>query len=107
MTIRRWHKHFKTFGEVPCITRQWSLKFLRLAGVRYIRSRAFQPEHFVALEQILKEHPEYYLDEFVDELHARTKVWFHPSTMWRALHDKLGYRLKVITETAKNRGKGL
>ena len=104
-TIRRWYKHYRKFGEVPCLTRRWSLKFLRRGG-RYARSRAMTPDHLEILRGIVDRHPEYYLDEFVDALHDETGILFAPTTVWRALHDKLEYSLKVVSERAKNQNEG-
>lgn len=103
-TIRKWHKHYLKFGEVPCVTRRWTLRFLRLAGgARKIRKGKMTEQHLEVLRSILREHPEFYLDEFVDAVHDVTGVWFHPSTIWRTLHDRLNYRLNVVSEVARNR----
>jgi len=104
-TIRRWHKHYRKYGEVPCLTRRWMRKYLRRGG-RRARSRAMSQAHLDALQGIVDRHPEYYLDEFVDALHDETGVLFSPTTVWRALREKLGCSLKVMSERAKNQNEG-
>ena len=51
----------------------------------------------------MDKHPEFYLDEFVEELFSRTGVLYHPMTIWRVLKKKLGYSLKVYSSIAKQR----
>ena len=104
-TIRRWYKHNRKFGEVPCLTRRWMRKYLRRGG-RRARSRAMTQAHLDTLQGIVERHPEYYLDEFVDALQDETGVLFSPTTVWRALRHKLGCSLKVMSERAKNQNEG-
>ena len=101
-TVRRWYKHFLQYGEVPCVTRRWLVRLLRVGG-RGIRRGKMSTHHLEVLRRLVREHPEFYLDEFVDAMHEATGVWFDPSTIWRTLRERLNYRLNVVSEEARNR----
>lgn len=51
---------------------------------------------------IVNSHPAYYLDQFVEHLFDLSGVLVSPSTIYRVLNDRLGYRLLKVQELAEN-----
>lgn len=96
-TLRRWIDYFIRFGEVPAKSRRNLRSTIK--GVRASGSRHFSQNDRNVLKNIMDSNPQFYLDEFQDELFKRTgKVW-HTSTIWRQLHT-LNYSLKVAIHKA-------
>ena len=66
--IRRWWKHFEFYYEVPDVTRKFYLKLRKTSpsGTFSSGSSVFSrnTELLGQLESILKNYPEYYLDQF-------------------------------------------
>ena len=59
-------------------------------------------EHRDVLKEICEEHPEYYLDEFANELFCRTGYVFHIATICRVMK-KMNYSLQVCYHSAAQR----
>ena len=57
--------------------------------------------HIQALKLIVNAHPEYYLDEMVEELTHRTYATFSISTISHVLKEDLGLSLQVCHEVAR------
>lgn len=100
--IRRWWDHYKCFKQLPWDTQKEWKALARKAGF-FIRTNKFREWHVEKMREILDEHPEYFLDEFVRELYIRTGVLYHPSSVWKLLYYKMNYRLKTYSEIAKQR----
>ena len=103
--IYRWAKHRKFYGEMPFETRRFYAKLKRKAGYFHVRANIFtqRPDLLIILQQILTAHPEFYLDQFVEALYEASDVLVSPCTVYRTLHDVLGYRLLRVQEIASNR----
>ena len=62
--------------------------------------------HIRNLKRIIDNHPEYYLDEYAEELAHRTNATFSLSTISRILKEELGLSLQVCHEVARQRNEG-
>jgi hypothetical protein len=69
-------------------------------GNEFVKSVNWTEENISFLLAILKENPEFYLDEIVDAYYKQTTILLHPSTIWRKLM-KQDYCLKIYSERAK------
>ena len=103
--IYRWAKHRKFYGEMPFETRKFYAKLRKKGGNFNVRGNIFsvKPSLLIRLQEILTIHPEFYLDQFVEALYEASDVLVSPSTVYRTLHDVLGYRLLRVQEIASNR----
>ena len=106
-TLYRWWKHFQFYNEVPFVTREFYSKLRKKGPCNTFQSQGSiftaDPTLLDQLSSIHKSHPEYYLDQFVEHLYDVSGMLVSPSTIYRALHDRLGYRLNRIQEIAANR----
>jgi hypothetical protein len=54
----------------------------------------------VLLEEIIEEHPEFYLDKIQERLYKMGGGWWSRSYIWYKLHRELNYMLQVATDRA-------
>ena len=95
--IYRWWAFYVNWGEIHIVIKE-RMKFVRK---KYkLGSSRMNPTHLEELKRILDVHPEFYLDEFMEELASRTGVYYSISTISRTLRQKLNYSLKVCYERA-------
>lgn len=96
-TLMRWIDYFNKFGEVPATSKRNLRGTIR--GIRASGMRSFTQADRDVLRNIMDNNPQFYLDEFQDELFKRTGKVFHTSTIWRQLQ-ALNYSLKVAIRKA-------
>ena len=83
-TLEEWYAHYKTHHELPYETAKFyeSLKKRKSYKQTVVEfTKKWNKETVGVLRDLLNKHPDYYLDEFVEELFVRTGVLFHPSTV--------------------------
>ena len=105
-TLADWYLHYRRNHELPAETKEFYEKLMKrkscnLPGNEF--TKKWTKSTVGVLRKILADHPEFYLDEFVEELFCRTGILYHPSTVWRLLKKRLGYSLKVYAPIAKQR----
>ena len=93
--IRRWFEFYIEWGEISAFI----VERLRKYKVKRMRSE----QHVAELQRILDLHPEYYLDEFANELAFVTGVKYSVSTISRVLRYQLDYSLQVCYHRAAQR----
>ena len=102
-TIRQWRQWWDMFGETkPSVLR-------RLGGRRGRQGKVLEV-HVALLTAIVKDHPEFYVDEIRDEFNIRLcDPSFHlsPSTIWKTLVSRCGYSLRVANMKAAQRDESL
>ena len=102
-----WYKHYEDHHEFPYITQRFykdlEKRKSRRKGAPIKFTRKWSPYFIRLLQSILKDHPEFYLDEFVEELYVRSGVLFNPSSVSLVLRKRLGYSLRVYAEVARQR----
>ena len=102
-TIRQWRQWWDMFGETkPSV--------LRRLGGRRGRQGKVREVHVALLTAIVKDHPEFYVDEIRDEFNIRLcDPSFHlsPSTIWKTLVTRCGYSLRVANMKAAQRDESL
>ena len=109
-TMRKWWIHYCDYNELPIRTKR---KLDRLAkkkrkngsAIKY--TKKWSRFYIAHLRQLLLDNPEYYLDEFTEELMVRTGQLFHPSSVSVVLRKRLGYSLKVYSEVARQRNEAI
>lgn len=90
-TVRLWFQHYLQFGLTPEEMRREKRK--AKVGTKGL---SFTDEDKAALDEIIREEPELYLDEIQDRMQEkRNKIWA-PSTLWRQLK-RQNYSLQVCT----------
>ena len=101
-TLRRWFNHYLVWGEYPYETRAKVLHYKRKS--RCITATALIDDNVInALDSIVQENPEFYLDEIAEELVKRTGLYLPFTTIYMTLKEKLNYSLQVCYEAAKQR----
>jgi len=98
--LRKLWKHYAYWSEVPAITREKVRRFRRLSR-KWRRTRVINDTIVNALQSIVDDNPELYLDEIVEELVKISGVYLSLKTIWTALHDKCGYSLQVCCDRVK------
>ena len=68
---------------------------------RFKTRRIFRRYHIKCIQEVVKEHPEYFLDEFAEELLCRTHTSFSLSIINCVLKDELKLSPQVCYEVAK------
>ena len=101
-TLRRWYSHFQLFGEYPFETNS-RMKKLRKLHRKCRVTKVITTEIIQCIQDIVDEHPEYYLDEIQTSLCSNMSIFISISTIHRILTDKLGYTLQVCYEAAAQR----
>ena len=96
-TLEGWYKHYEDHHEFPYVTQRFykdlEKRKSRRKGAPIKFTRKWSPYFIKLLQNILRDHPEFYLDEFVEELYVRSGVLFHPSSVSLVLRKRLGYSL--------------
>ena len=105
-TIYYWWNHFQFYEEMPSETREFYDELRKKAGYfRYSDTIYDNPDLLQMLQDILNEHPEYYLDQFVHAFYRKSHILVSPSTIYRCLHNRLDYRLLAVQEIALQQNK--
>ena len=102
--LYRWWKIYDTYGENHIVINEQMRKLKRLYGRA---STSVSEVHVEELKQLVDNHPEYYLDEYVTALAQICGVFYHPSTISKLLRNRLGYSLQVLQEIASQRNENL
>ena len=97
-TLARWKVHFKLFGEVPSVSRMRRRK----AGRHRKYNKLVTHEIIRCLQQLIRESPQIYLDEFSDKIMERTGFRLHTTCVFKLLK-VLGWSLKKMFADAKER----
>jgi hypothetical protein len=93
--VRRWFQHYLQFGQVPAETRE----FYQRTGKNIGQRLSFDEEDKRALDQIIREELDLYLDEIQDKMFEMQNKRWAPSTLWRQLQ-RQNYSLQVCTYRA-------
>jgi transposase len=96
-TLKRWISYYHKYGEVPAKSKRHRPT---IKGIRTTKCYHFQLKHLRALQEIIEEQPQLYLDEIQVELFSKTGRLWSTSTIWSKLHT-LGYSLKKAVFRAK------
>ena len=98
--LRRWYYHFLNWGEYQYQTKL-KVKLFRKKNRTCLRAKTVTDEIVQALQEILDENPEYYLDEIAEELVKRVGVYLPFSTIYETMTKRMGFSLQVCYEAAK------
>ena len=82
--LRRWYYHFLNWGEYQYQTKL-KVKLFRKKNRTCLRAKTVTDEIVQALQEILDENPEYYLDEIAEELVKRVGVYLPFSTIYETM----------------------
>jgi transposase len=103
-TLRRWFYFFMIFGVTQAEDKRDGCKYSEpYRRTRRTRAEGWTREHTRKLKKIVDEHPDLYLDEIQSRFYASTGRFFSATTLWRKLHEEVGYSLKVAVDKAKQR----
>ena len=97
--IYRWWNFYKDWGEIGIVIRKRMTQLRKKCKLR----RTVTQLHIQALRRIVDNHPEYYLDEFAEELAYRTNSTFALSTISRVIKEEFNLSLQVCHEVARQR----
>jgi len=107
--LRDWYLHYQKYGELPAETARWRQSRSRRSGrkkrskKRAPRSDYWPPQYIEILRSIVKDHPEFFLDEIQEEFKRRTNgARKSASSIWKRL-DQIGYSLQMVTYVAAER----
>ena len=104
--LREWYLHYQQYGELQAETSRWRSRRDRKkkrSNKRAPRVDYWPPSYIKTLKDIVKDHPEYYLDEIQDEFEKRSYgVRKSCTAIWKRL-DLCGYSLKKVTYVAAER----
>ena len=102
-TLKRWYRHYLEWGEYPHVTFLKLKKFRKRYGKCRRTNGVMTEEIIAAVNNIVEESPEYYLDEIMQKLAEDTGVYLNPSSIHRILTEKLNLSLQVCVEVATQR----
>jgi hypothetical protein len=103
-TLRRWFYFFMKYGVTQAEDKREGCKYSEpYRRTRRTRAAGWTREHTRTLKKLVDEHPDLYLDEIQSRFYAITRRFFSATTLWRKLHEEVGYSLKVAVDKAKQR----
>ena len=97
--VYRWWRFYDEWGEIKAVIRERRMRLRR----RYKTHRLVTRRHIQELKNIVDQHPEYFLDEYAEELLRRTHTSFSLPTISRILRQDLNLTLQVCFEVARQR----
>jgi len=104
-TLYAWWDHFQEWGEYPFETKERKKRLKRLRSELSVTKKV-SIEIISSIQEIIIDHPEYYLDEIQYDLCKTLGVFLSISTIWKVLRDKLGYSMQVCYHAAAQRNEG-
>ncbi|CAB4442600.1 unnamed protein product, partial [Rhizophagus irregularis] len=90
-----------TIRRIITCYQQWKCVINPLKG-QTGRRKIFNGTHMKILREIIKEHPDYYLDEIVGEMTRKTGKEVSISTLWKSLK-YCGITRKKLEKAARER----
>ena len=95
-TISRWWEYFLQNGETQADKRKRERDSGKRDTPRRYRGR-WNSRQRLMLQQIVDEHPEFYLDEIQFRLYKMGGGWWSRSYIWKKLRYELKYSLQIAT----------
>ena len=99
-TSFRWYKHYLDWGEYPNETVTKLKAFKKKYGSCRRTNGVMTDEIVNAVNDIVNESPEFYIDEIMQKLAEDTGVYVPATSVYRILREKLGVTLQVCVEVA-------
>ena len=99
-TLRRWYDHYIEWGEYPHESRSKKMAWGKKCK-KFKRTSIVNNDVITALQDIINEAPELYLEKIAEELGKATSVYLPHNTIHYVLHHRLNYTLQVCYESAK------
>ena len=101
-TMNRWWKLYLEWGELPDIVKEKKKK-MKNKMLMMGSKAAIDDNELMILKYLVDEDPNLYLDEIALRFAIKTGKYLCHNTIWRYLHDRLGYSLRVLSDVAKQR----